>query len=173
MNIGVDFYETHINIAMNIKNSKAILIQQFLYGLCKVLAIEPTSNSKDLGKWILIVHNDNYFHAISKLDKLTAYLYKEKLTFPTMISSFKQFHTYPEINGGMPVDNTMRAKVVALNLELTSQPVPPVVLYRSPNPGNSIWDHLQNSTTNTSVLNPATLTAQSYKSVVKNLMCIQ
>ena len=95
MNIGVGFYETHVNIAMNIKNSKAILLQQFLYGYCKVLAIEPTSDSKDLGKWILIVHNDNYSHAISKLDKLTTFLYKEKLTLPTMISSIEQFLMYP------------------------------------------------------------------------------
>ena len=146
MNIKVGFYETHVNFAMKIKTSKSISIRQFLYGLCKVLSIEPTSKSKDLGKWILIVHNNNYSHAISKLDTLTAHLYKEKLTLPTMISSFEQFHTYLEINGGTPVDNTMRAKVAALNLELASQPVPPVVTYRSPTPRKSIWDDPLNST---------------------------
>ena len=129
MNIGVVFYETYVNFAKNTKNSKSILIRQFLYGLCKVLAIEPTSDTEDLGKWILIVHNDNYSDATNKLDKLIAYLYKEKFTLPTMISSFEQFHMYPEMNGGMPVDNTTRAKVAALNLELASQPVPPTAAY--------------------------------------------
>ena len=81
MNIGVGFYEIHVNVAMNIKNSKAISIQQFLYGLCKVLVIKPTSDTKDLEKWILTVHNDNYSHATIKLDELIAYLYKENLHF--------------------------------------------------------------------------------------------
>ena len=85
-----------------------------------------------------------------------------------MISSFEQFHMYPEMNGGTPVDNTMRAKVAALNLELASQPVPPVVTYRSPTPRNSISDDPPDSTTTTAIQNPATLAAQSYKLVVKN-----
>ena len=85
-----------------------------------------------------------------------------------MKSSLELYNMYPEINDGIPVNNTMRAKAEALRLDLAAQPVPPVVMYQSPNPGNSIWDHLPNSITTTSILNPATLTAQSYKSVVKN-----
>ena len=81
MNTGMGFYETQVNFTKNTKNSKSIMIRKFLYGHFKVLAIEPTSNTKDLGKWVLIVNNNNYSHATSKLDELIAYLSNENSYF--------------------------------------------------------------------------------------------
>ena len=98
----------------------SISIRKFLYGQGKVLVIEPTSDTEDLGKYIMIVNNTNYFHTSKKIEELLAYLYKEKLTLPTMISSLEKFNLYPEMNGGPPVNEMLRAKVAVLDLELAS-----------------------------------------------------
>ena len=76
-----------------------------------------------------------------------------------MKSNLKLFQTYPEINGEIPVDNNMRIKAAALKLDLESHSVPVVVSTRSSSPRYSIWGDSQNSSTTTSVPNPATPTA--------------
>ena len=117
MNVGVGFYEMQVNLAKNTANSMLISIRKFLHGQEFILSIEPSSGTEDLGKYMMIVNNNNYSHASKKIEELLTYLYREKLTLPTMISSFEQFSTYPGMNGGPPVNETLRAKVVALDLE--------------------------------------------------------
>ena len=67
MNVGVDFYEIQVNFVKNTPNSMTLSIRKFLYGQGKCLAIEPTSDTKDLGKYIMIVNNNNYSHTSKKL----------------------------------------------------------------------------------------------------------
>ena len=145
-----------------------------------MLAIKPRSDTEYLGKYILIVNNNNYSHASKKIEELMTYLYGEKLILPTMISSFEQFNIYPEMNGGFPVDNTLRAKVAVLDLELASQSVPPpppppplplpttTTTYQVSAQRKFIWDDPPKIITTTPVPIPATSTATSYKSTVQN-----
>ena len=85
------FFEIQVNFAKHIPNSVPTSIRKFLYGPGKVLAIEPTSDTEDLGTYILIVSNKDYSHTFKKLGELLAYLDKEKDTLPTMISSLARF----------------------------------------------------------------------------------
>ena len=169
-NIGVDLLETQVNFAKHTPNSSVpISIRKFLYGPRKVLAIEPTSDLEDLGKYILIVSNKNYSHKSKKLEELLAYLDKEKETIPTMILSLEKFNSYPEMNGGSPVTESLRAKVAALELELASQSVPPMTTTTySPPAKKSIWDDLSQSITTTTVPISVIPTVTLYKSAVQN-----
>ena len=87
-----------------------------------------------------------------------------------MILSFEQFSTYPEMNGGPPVNERLRAKVAALDLELASQSVPPTttITYQPPAQRKPIWDNSPKMITTTTVLIPVTPTVILYKSAVQN-----
>ena len=173
MNIEADLFETQVNFAKYTPNSMLISIRKFLYGPGKVLAIEPTSDMEDTERYILIVSNNDYSHTSKKLEELLAYLDKEKDTLPTMISSLEKFNSYPEMNGGSPVTESLRAKVAALELELASQSVPPMTTTTttttySPPAKKSIWDDLSQSITTTTVPISVIPTVTLYKSAVQN-----
>ena len=91
INIADGFYEALVNVADKVPNSKAILIKHFIHRYCKVLGIEPTGNSQHLGKWILLVNNDDYSHAKNKLKKLIKCILKKEHSLQTMTSSLKHF----------------------------------------------------------------------------------
>ena len=72
---------------------------------------------------------------------------------------------YPEINSGIPVNNTLRVKTEALRIKLTAQPLPAAVSIQSPNINQIffIWGEFPGSktatTTTTVSNNPSTPTA--------------
>ena len=80
-NAGVGFYETQMNFAKSTTQSMLILIRKFLYGQGKILAIEPTSDTEILEKYIMIVNNNNYSHASKKIAELMTYMYGENSHF--------------------------------------------------------------------------------------------
>ena len=69
------------------------------------------------------------------------------------------------MNGGPPVNQSLRDKVTALELEFTSQSVPlmTTTTYTSPASKKSIWDNLPQSITTTTVLIPVISTVTLYK----------
>ena len=133
-----------MNFAQHIPNSVPTTVRKFLHGPGKVLAIEQTIDTEDLGKYILLVSNKDRPHTIKKIGELLAYLNKEKDTLPTMKSSLEKFNSYPEMNGGPPVNESLRAKVAALDIELASQPVLPMTTttYSPPASKKIIWNDL-------------------------------
>ena len=97
-----------------------ITVRKFLQGPGKVLAIEQTIDTEDLGKYILIVSNKDHSHTIKKIGELLAHLKKEKDTLPTMRSSLAKFKSYPEMNGGPPITESLSDQVAALELDFAS-----------------------------------------------------
>ena len=81
MYIGDKFFETEVNLTPSIATSKSISIRKFLFGIGRISAIEPTSDTKDFGKYILIVNNSNYPHAIKKIEELLKHLYGKNTHF--------------------------------------------------------------------------------------------
>ena len=169
MNIGADLFETQVNFAKHTPNSVPISIRKSLYGQGKALAIEQTSDTEDLGNYMLLVSNKDYSHTFKKLGELLAYLDKKKHTLPTMTSSLEKFNLYPEMNGGPPVTELLGAQVAALELELASQSVPPLTTTTYSSAVNtSIWDDLPQSTTITTRPIAVIPTATTYKLAVHN-----
>ena len=168
MNIGADMLETQVNFAKHIPNSVPATIRKFLHGPGKGLAIEQTIDTEDLGKYILLVSNKDHSHISKKIGELLAYLNKEKYSFSTMISSLEKFNSYPEMNGGPPITESLSAQITALELELASQPVPPMTTTYNPPVQTSIWDDLPMSISTTTGPISATPIAISYKSAVQN-----
>ena len=74
----------------------------------------------------MIVNNKDHPHATKKIGELLAYLYKEKDTLSTMKSSLARFNSYPEINGGPQITESLSAQIEALELELEPHPVPSI-----------------------------------------------
>ena len=124
-NIDADLFETQVNFVQNNPNSVPTTVRKFLQGPGKVLAIEHTINTEDLRKYILIISNKDHPHTIKKIGELLAHLKKEKDTLPTIRSSLAKFKSYPEMNGGLPITESLSDQVAALELNLASQPVPP------------------------------------------------
>ena len=125
MNTDDKFFDTEVNFQLMVKNLKSITIKKFPTTIGRILAIKPTSDTKDLGKFILIVNNKDYAHATTKIDELLKHVYVEKHTLATTKLSHKRSGTYPEVNGGSPVDNTLNDTIVTLNAELVSHAKPP------------------------------------------------
>ena len=86
MNVSEDFFETSINIAPKIKDSLLYPIRTFLNSHCKVMAVERIEDKRKLGKYILILDDQDYPSAIEKLSKLFDSLQK-KNQLPTIKSS--------------------------------------------------------------------------------------
>ena len=162
-----------VNFTKHISTSVSTSIRKFFYGTGKVLAIEQTVDTENLGKLIVIINNKDYPHTTKEIGELLAYLYKEKDTLPTMKSSLAKFNSYLEMNGGPPITESLSAQVVALELELESQPVPSIktTIYSPSAAKQSIWevraDLPQSITiiTSPTVITPAAI---SYKSAVQN-----
>ena len=121
----------------------------------------------------MIVNNKDYPHTIKKIGELLTYLNKEKDTLPTMKSSLEKFNSYPEMNGGLPITESLSAQVAVLELELASQPVPSITItaYSPPAAKQSVWEvgaDLPQSITTTTGPIVATPAAILYKSVLQN-----
>ena len=89
----------------------------------------------------MIVNNEDYAHATTKFDELLKHVYEAKHTLATMKSSHKRFGTYPEVNGGSPIDDIMNNTIATLNAELAEQakPSPTIVtVYQIPSQRISI-----------------------------------
>ena len=74
------FFDIKINFQPLVENSQSITIRKFLTTIGRVVAIEPTSDTEELGKYIMIVKNKDYDHAKRKFDDILEYVYKEKDT---------------------------------------------------------------------------------------------
>ena len=68
MNIGTDLFETQVNFDKHIPNSVSTTVGKFLNGSVKVLAIEQTMDTEDLGKYILLVTNKNHPDIIKRIN---------------------------------------------------------------------------------------------------------
>ena len=103
-NVNPDLFDTQVNF-LNHPQSVPIIVKKILQGQGEVLAIEPTIDSEESGTYLLITNNKDHDITIKKLRVLRMYLMKEKETNPTMITSFKQFGTYIEVNGSPPTSD--------------------------------------------------------------------
>ena len=120
-NIDSKLFATKVNFQPMRENSQSLTIGKFRATIGRILAIEPTSDSEDLGKYIFIVNNKDYEYAKMKFDDVLKYVYEEKDTLATMKSSHERFGAYPEVNGGSPVDGTLNDTIATLNAELAEQ----------------------------------------------------
>mmetsp|Transcript_180 Transcript_180/g.182 ORF Transcript_180/g.182 Transcript_180/m.182 type:complete len:128 (+) Transcript_180:282-665(+) len=90
---------------------------------------------------------------------------QKKKHLPTMKSSLKVYNMYPEINGGNPISNPLKAKVALIKSRLAAQPKSTAPrLSPTPKQAYSIWgDIMGNETTTppptTASSNPTTSTA--------------
>ena len=141
-NIDRKFFDIKINFQPLVENLQSITIRKFLTTIGQVVAIEPTSDTEDLGKYIVIVNNKDYDHAKRKFDDVLKYVYEEKDTLATMKSSQEKFGAYQEVNGGSPVDGTLNNTIATLNAKLAEQAKTPttiVTAYKVPSRRLSIW----------------------------------
>ena len=102
-NADVNLFDTQVNFYPNNPKPVSLTVKQFLQGPEKVLAIEPTIDTEGSGMYRLIINNKDHDLAIKKIGELQLQLMKIKDTLPTMISSFKRFGLFPEVNGGPPI----------------------------------------------------------------------
>ena len=118
MNVDSEFFDIELNFTPLIEGSKTITISKFLTTTGRVVAIETTSDTEELGKFILIVNNKDYDFTKSKVDDVLKYVDTKKDTLAPMKSSQLKFNAYPEVNGESPVNNTLDETVAKLNAEL-------------------------------------------------------
>ena len=171
-NVNPDLFDTQVNFSKH-HQSIPTTVTKFLHGQGKVLAIEPTIDTKESGTYRLITNNKDHDITIKKLRELQTYLMKEKETNPTMITSFERFGTYIEVNGSPPINDSTNDLVERLELQVknlmdpTQQntqniPVTPTVK-------RSLWDLPMNISMPTAPSpSPSPTTLTTYKSVVQN-----
>ena len=107
MNVDSKFFDIELNFTPLTEGSKAITISKFLTTTGRVTAVEMTSDTKELGKFILIVNNKDYAFTKTKVDAVLTYVDTYKDVLPPMKSSQLKFNTYPEMNGESPINNTL------------------------------------------------------------------
>jgi len=142
MNIDSKFFDIKINFQPMVEDSQSITISKFPTTIGRAVAIETTSDTEELGKYILIVNNKDYDHTKSKVDDVLKYVYEEKDTPSSMKSSQGKFDAYPEVNGGSPVNSTLSETIAKLNAELEEQsnaPTTTVTTHKVPSRRFSIW----------------------------------
>jgi len=125
-----------------VEDSQSITISKFLTTIGQAVAIETTSDTEELGKYILIVNNKDHDHTKSKVDDILKYVYEEKDTLASMKSSQGKFGVYPEVNGGSPVNSTLNKTIAKLNAELeelANAPTTTVTTHKVPSRRFSIW----------------------------------
>ena len=71
-----DFFSTAINLTPKVDGSISIPISVFFHQHCKVMAIKRTTNTPELGIFILITNDAKYPLSIKKLDKLFKFIQK-------------------------------------------------------------------------------------------------
>ena len=74
MNVDSEFFDIELNFHPLIKGSQTITISNFLTKIGRVVAIEKTSDTEELGKFILIVHKKDYDFTRSKVDAVLKYV---------------------------------------------------------------------------------------------------
>ena len=119
------------------------------------MIIERTRDSHKFGKWILMLDDRDYSLAIEKLGELFECLQKKK-HLPTMKVSLTAYNVYPEINGGIPVSNELRAKVAMINSKLAVQPTTVPTLSSTPKQVYFIWGNISGSKTTITTPTPTT-----------------
>ena len=117
-NVDSEFFNIELNFTPLTEGSKTITICKFFTTIGQVVAIETTSDTEELGKFILIVNNKDYDFTKSKVDDVLKYVDTKKDTLAPMKSSQQKFNAYPEVNGESPVNNTLDETVAKLNAEL-------------------------------------------------------
>ena len=87
MNVDSEFFDIELNFTPLIEGSKTITISKFLTITGRVVAIETTSDTEELGKFILIVNNKDYDFTKTKVDAVLTYVDTNKDTLAPMKSS--------------------------------------------------------------------------------------
>ena len=170
LNVNPNLFETQVNFSKH-HQSIPITVTKFLHGKGKVLAIEPTIDTKESGTYRLITNNKGYETTITKLGELQTHLMNEKETNTTMITSFKRFGKYIEVNGSQPINDSTSDLVERLELQIKNSIDPTQQntqnLPVTPKLTRSLWDLPMNISMPTAP-SPTPTTAMTYKSLVQN-----
>ena len=122
INIPYDgFFAVKFNPTPDIQGSTKITINSYLIHQCKIVSVERTSDVEATGKYFLIVRNNDFIQAKTKIARV---LHKFRQAAPTiaMQDSYSKFHAYPEIVDGIRHNPTLTTKGERMKLFLDQTP---------------------------------------------------
>ena len=111
------FFTVKFNPTPDIQGSTKITINSYLIHKFKIVSIERTSDVEATGKYFLIVRNNDFIQAKTKIASV---LHKFRQAAPTMAmqESYSKFNAYPEIVDGICHDPTLTCKGERMKLFL-------------------------------------------------------